>query len=99
MWTLSFPLENCPWERMLTVAMREAGAAATPCSEPAAGPVIGAQHSTVRPTDFRYFDDPRTFTPPCDAFQPDAVRGIAGISIVTGVEDFTVVPFEAKAEA
>ena len=23
-WTL-FPLENCPWERMLTVAMREAG--------------------------------------------------------------------------
>ena len=73
-WTL-FPLENCPWERMLTVAMREAGAAATPCSEPAAGPVIGAQHSTVRPTDFRYFDDPRTFTPPCDAFQPDAVRG------------------------
>lgn len=73
-WTL-FPLENCPWERMLTVAMREAGAAATPCSEPTAGPVIGAQHSTVRPTDFRYFDDPRTFTPPCDAFQPDAVRG------------------------
>lgn len=73
-WTL-FPLENCPWERMLTVAMREAGAAATPCSEPSAGPVIGAQHSTVRPTDFRYFDDPRTFTPPCDAFQPDAVRG------------------------
>lgn len=73
-WTL-FPLENCPWERMLTVAMREAGAAATPCSEPTAGPVIGAQHSTVRPTDFRYFDDPRTFMPPCDAFQPDAVRG------------------------
>ena len=73
-WTL-FPLENCPWERMLTVSMREAGAAATPCSEPTAGPVIGAQHSTVRPTDFRYFDDPRTFTPPCDAFQPDAVRG------------------------
>ena len=31
--------------------------------------------------------------------EPDAVRGIAGISIVTGVEDFTVVPFEAKAEA
>ena len=31
--------------------------------------------------------------------EPDAVRGIAGISIVTGQEDFTVVPFEAKAEA
>ena len=73
-WTL-FPLENCPWERMLTTSMREVGAATTPCSEPAAGPVIGAQHSTVRPTDFRYFDDPRTFEAPCDAFQPDMVRG------------------------
>ena len=31
--------------------------------------------------------------------EPDAVRGIAGISIVTGQEDFAVVPFEAKAEA
>ncbi len=31
--------------------------------------------------------------------EPEAVRGIAGISIVTGQEDFTVVPFEAKAEA
>ena len=30
--------------------------------------------------------------------EPDAVRGIAGISIVTGVEDFIVVPFEAQAE-
>lgn len=28
----------------------------------------------------------------------DAVRGIAGITIVTGVEDFIVTPFEAKAE-
>ncbi|MDD4701792.1 MAG: hypothetical protein PHI96_06180 [Desulfovibrio sp.] len=73
-WTL-FPLENCPWERMLTVSMREAGAAATPCADPVAGPVIGAQHSTVRPSDFRYFDDPRTFEAPCDAFQPDVVRG------------------------
>ena len=27
-----------------------------------------------------------------------AVRGIAGISIVTGVEDFIVTPFEATAE-
>lgn len=30
--------------------------------------------------------------------EPDAVRGIAGISIVTGVEDFIVTPFEADAE-
>lgn len=31
--------------------------------------------------------------------EPDAVRGIAGITIVKGVEDFIVVPFEAQAEA
>lgn len=31
--------------------------------------------------------------------EPDAVRGIAGISIVTGVEDFVITPFEASAEA
>lgn len=30
--------------------------------------------------------------------EPDTVRGIAGIKIVTGVEDFIVQPFEAKAE-
>lgn len=30
--------------------------------------------------------------------EPEAVRGIAGISIVTGVEDFIITPFEAKAE-
>lgn len=30
--------------------------------------------------------------------EPDAVRGIAGITIVTGTEDFIVVPFEAQAE-
>ena len=30
--------------------------------------------------------------------EPDAVRGIAGINIVSGVEDFIVVPFEANAE-
>lgn len=28
----------------------------------------------------------------------DAVRGIAGISIVTGVEDFVITPFEAKVD-
>lgn len=60
-----FPLENCPWERMLTHAVHEAGH----------GPVFGAQHSTIRPTDFRYFDDTRTFsTSDCAAFQPDALR-------------------------
>lgn len=63
-WTL-FPLENCPWERMLTQAVHDAGN----------GPVIGAQHSTIRPTDFRFFDDPRTFLGDLAAFQPDAVRG------------------------
>lgn len=30
--------------------------------------------------------------------EPDAVRGIAGINIVCGVEDFIVTPFEAAAE-
>ncbi len=50
-WTI-FPQENCPWERMLAQSMHESNA----------GPVYGAQHSTVRPTDFRYFDDPRLFT-------------------------------------
>lgn len=30
--------------------------------------------------------------------EPDAVRGIAGITIVTGTEDFIVTPFEAQAE-
>lgn len=64
-WTI-FPLENCPWERMLTHAVHKAGH----------GPVYGTQHSTLRPTDFRYFDDARTFsTPDCAAFQPDRVCG------------------------
>ena len=51
---------------MLTHAVHEAGA----------GTVYGAQHSTIRPTDFRYFDDPRTFSDPgTSAFQPDYVVG------------------------
>ncbi|MBO4369534.1 MAG: hypothetical protein J5803_05490, partial [Desulfovibrio sp.] len=50
-WTL-FPLENCPWERMVTHAVHDMGF----------GPVYGAQHSTLRPTDLRYFDDPRIFS-------------------------------------
>ncbi len=59
-----FPLENCPWERMLTHAAHSENA----------GPVYGAQHSTIRPTDFRYFDDPRAFDDPATkAFQPDRI--------------------------
>jgi phage host-nuclease inhibitor protein Gam len=30
--------------------------------------------------------------------EPDAVRGVPGITIVTGVEDFAITPFEAQAE-
>jgi phage host-nuclease inhibitor protein Gam len=30
--------------------------------------------------------------------EPDEVRGVAGVSIVTGVEDFVITPFEAKTE-
>lgn len=71
-WTL-FPLENCPWERMLTEAARTVAAN---------GPVFGAQHSTIRPTDFRYFDDPATFSSPeCAAFQPDIIAGNGNAAI------------------
>lgn len=81
-WTV-FPLENCPWERMLTTAMRARGAArlqapreAPRGTAPWPGPVIGAQHSSIRPTDFRYFDDPRTFSAQdCALFQPEAIEG------------------------
>ena len=31
--------------------------------------------------------------------EPDAVRGIAGISVVTGVEDFSITPFALDVEA
>lgn len=31
--------------------------------------------------------------------EPDAVRGIAGISIVSGVEDFSITPFSVEVEA
>lgn len=66
-WTI-FPLENCPWERMLTHAMHQAPHGSSP--------VFGTQHSTVRPTDFRYFDDARTFSSPdCNTFQPDRICG------------------------
>lgn len=64
----AFPLENCPWERMFTHGAHEAR------DLNGSGPVYGAQHSTIRPTDFRYFDDPRTFVASdCDLFQPDKV--------------------------
>ena len=60
-WT-TFPQENCPWERMLCQSMHDGDA----------GPVYGAQHSTVRPTDFRYFDDPRMINDPaCRRAMPE----------------------------
>lgn len=67
-WTL-FPLENCPWERMLTNAMHSSlGKEQVP--------VYGAQHSSLRPTDFRYFDDARTFIrKDTNLFQPDKIFG------------------------
>jgi surface carbohydrate biosynthesis protein (TIGR04326 family) len=62
-WTI-FPMENCPWERMLTQAVHEAGA----------GPVYGTQHSTIRAADFRYFDDQRTWRDEqCRRFQPERI--------------------------
>lgn len=65
-WVL-YPLENCPWERMCVVAARE---------ENPDQPVYGSQHSIVRPTDFRYFDDPATFSnPETNFFQPDIIGG------------------------
>lgn len=76
-----FPLENCPWERMLTHAAH---------SLPGAGPVLGAQHSTIRATDFRYFDDPRTFeAPDCLMWQPDRIlangRGARDLWLAAGM--------------
>jgi surface carbohydrate biosynthesis protein (TIGR04326 family) len=60
-WTI-FPMENCPWERMLTQSVHEAGA----------GPVYGMQHSTIRAADFRFFDDQRALRDAeCRPFQPD----------------------------
>jgi len=31
--------------------------------------------------------------------EPDAVRGIAGVTIVSGVEDFAIAPFAVEIEA
>lgn len=31
--------------------------------------------------------------------EPDAVRGVAGITVVTGVEDFVITPFEQEVKA
>ena len=48
----------------------------TEASHDAGNQVFGAQHSIVRRTDFRYFDDPRTFiNPECSSFQPDIIGG------------------------
>ncbi len=59
-----FPMENCPWERMLCEAAHKSEA----------GPAYGVQHSVIRPTDLRYFDDERTFAAKdCLAFQPDKI--------------------------
>lgn len=52
-WTI-FPMENHPWEKSLAHAMHEARR----------GPVYGTQHSTVRPTDLRYYEDARAFAEP-----------------------------------
>lgn len=30
--------------------------------------------------------------------EPDAVRGIPGLAIITGLENFSITPFEAQAE-
>ena len=82
-----FPLENCPWERMLTHALRcatgkqpTAAHQASNDAQPAATNsntelcIIGVQHSTLRPTDWRYFDDPRFFTHPAtQALVPDNI--------------------------
>ncbi|MBD5608128.1 MAG: hypothetical protein HDQ93_04685 [Desulfovibrio sp.] len=65
-WTL-FPLENCPWERMATRAVKSADERR---------PVYGVQHSIIRRTDFRYFDAPETFTNPLwNICQPDIIGG------------------------
>ncbi len=59
-----FPMENHPWEKALAHAMHERGL----------GPVFGTQHSTVRPTDLRYYEDPRAFTEPdAAATLPDRI--------------------------
>lgn len=67
-----FPLENCPWERMLTYAIHTHKK----------GTVIGAQHSSLRPTDFRYFDDPWIFTPksPVPSSDSIAANGTSALS-------------------
>lgn len=88
-WTL-FPLENCPWERMLTHLVHEAGN----------GPVFGAQHSTIRPTDFRYFDDARTFSASDSTlFQPDNIGGNGASAreqwLAAGLPEDRFVPIEA----
>lgn len=74
---LLFPLENCPWERMIVQAAHEAG-----------NRIFGVQHSLIRPTDFRYFDDPRTFSNSvCSIFQPDVIGGNGDSAISQWLEN------------
>ncbi len=62
-WTI-FPLENCPWERMLTEALHHARV----------GNIYGAQHSVLRRTDLRYFDSVRIFgNPDTQVFLPHKI--------------------------
>ncbi len=71
-----FPMEHCPWERMLTEAVHSAVHRSVVNTVQqdftTYGLVHGVQHSTVRPTDFRYFDDSRLFIHPIgQTFLPD----------------------------
>ena len=55
-----YPLENCPWERMLCYQVEKH----------APSVILGAQHSTIRPTDLRYFDAPEAFQDASDLPRP-----------------------------
>ncbi|NHZ47425.1 TIGR04326 family surface carbohydrate biosynthesis protein, partial [Nitratidesulfovibrio liaohensis] len=66
-WTI-FPMENHPWEKSLAHAMHEARR----------GPVYGTQHSTVRPTDLRYYEDARAFA------EPDAAATLPDLMCCNG---------------
>lgn len=62
--------ENCPWERMLCQVVHNAqhvkdkNAPHVKEKNAPHGMIYGMQHSTVRPADLRYFDDPRLFADP-----------------------------------
>lgn len=86
-----FPLENCPWERMFTSHARNVANN---------GPVFGAQHSMVRPTDFRYFDDPAAFSDKYfSPLQPDMLGGNGSSALdqwlANGAPESRIVKLEA----